>query len=61
MHALLFWWYLQEAPREHTYLSIFQRRLEFSRWKSLEIRIFCITKIRLAEIFEEKGTSMQFY
>ena len=61
MHTFQFCRYLQEAPGEHTYLSIFQKRLYFPQWKLSEIRKFIHYKNKArGNIFEEKSVSEKF-
>ena len=62
MHTFQFYRYLSEALGEYTYLPIFQRKLEFSRWKLSEIRLFLYynNKAR-GDIFKEKSISEKFY
>ena len=56
MHKFQFCRYLKEAPGEQTYLPNSQRRLEFSRWKLSEIRMFLYYKSKAkGDIFEEKS------
>ena len=61
MHKFQFCRYLREAPGEQTYLPISQRRLEFSRRKFSENRMFLYYKNKArGDIFEEKSISEKF-
>ena len=61
MHTPQFCRYLREAPVEHTYLLISQRRLKFFRRKLSEMRMFLYynNKAR-GDIFEEKCIEEKF-
>ena len=51
MHTLQFYRHLREPPGEHTY---FRSLKEHSQKNCEELGCFCITKIRLPEIFLRK-------
>ena len=60
MHTFQFYRYLREALGKHTYLPIFQRRLEFPGENYQKLGCFYNNKAR-GDIFKEKSISEKFY
>ena len=54
MHTFQFCRYLREAPKEHTYPRSLKEDWNCPVENYQKLRCFCITKIRLGEIFSMK-------